>query len=129
MSQNKTQIFAPFEARMRAEGLPQIVIDNFHYYYDVLATGSVGMIPEDSIEPVAGVPGIDQIGEYVDAGRVVLKQAAVLKLNGGLGTSMGLDRAKSLLIVRDRMTFLDVIARQTLSFGRQFDCQVPLILM
>jgi len=114
---------------MHAEGLPQIVIDNFHYYYDVLARGSVGMIPEASIEPVATVPDIDTIGQYVPAGRAALKRVAVLKLNGGLGTSMGLDRAKSLLVVRDRMTFLDVIAHQTLSFGRQFDCHVPLILM
>lgn len=121
--------FAPFEARMRAEGLPQIVIDNFHYYYDVLATGSVGMIPEASIEPVAAVPDIEEIGQYVPAGRAALKRAAVLKLNGGLGTSMGLDRAKSLLVVRDGMTFLDIIAHQTLSFGQQFECQVPLILM
>jgi len=129
MSTNAIANFAPFEARMRAEGLPQIVIDNFHYYYDVLVTGSVGMIPEASIEPVAVVPGIEEIGEYVAAGRAALKRVAVLKLNGGLGTSMGLNRAKSLLIVRDRMTFLDVIAHQTLSFGKRFDCHVPLILM
>ena len=37
-----------------------------------------------------------------------------MKLNGGLGTSMGLDRAKSLLEVRDGLTFLDIIARQVL---------------
>jgi UTP--glucose-1-phosphate uridylyltransferase len=129
MSQNRLANFAPFETRMRAEGLPQIVIDNFHYYYDVLATGSVGMIAEASIEPVASAPDIGEIGEYAAAGQAALKRVAVLKLNGGLGTSMGLDRAKSLLIVRDRMTFLDIIAHQTLSFGRQFDCHVPLILM
>ena len=36
----------------------------------------------------------------------------VVKLNGGLGTSMGLDKAKSLLTVKDGMTFLDLTARQ-----------------
>ena len=30
----------------------------------------------------------------------------VIKLNGGLGTSMGMDRAKSLLDVRDDLSFL-----------------------
>jgi UTP--glucose-1-phosphate uridylyltransferase len=129
MSQNTIANFAPFEERMRDEGLPQIVIDNFHYYYDVLAAGSVGMIPEESIEPVAAVPDIDEVAQYVHAGRAELKRTVVLKLNGGLGTSMGLDRAKSLLVARDRMTFLDVIAHQTLSFGQQFDCHVPLVLM
>jgi len=129
MSQNTLANFAPFEARMRDEGLPQIVIDNFHYSYHVLASGSVGMIPEASIEPVASVPDINEVGQYVAAGRAALKRVAVLKLNGGLGTSMGLDQAKSLLVVRDHMTFLDIIAHQTLSFGQQFDCHVPLILM
>jgi hypothetical protein len=36
----------------------------------------------------------------------------VLKLNGGLGTSMGLEKAKSLLEVKDGKTFLDLIAEQ-----------------
>ena len=38
----------------------------------------------------------------------------MLKLNGGLGTSMGMTKAKSLLEVKDGHTFLDVIARQVL---------------
>jgi UTP--glucose-1-phosphate uridylyltransferase len=42
---------------------------------------------------------------------------------------MGLDKAKSLLTVRDGLTFLDIIARQTISYGARYDCQVPLILM
>ncbi len=42
----------------------------------------------------------------------LLSKTAVLKLNGGLGTSMGLEKAKSLLVVRDGKTFLDLIAEQ-----------------
>ena len=42
----------------------------------------------------------------------LLSKTAVLKLNGGLGTSMGLEKAKSLLEVRDGKTFLDLIAEQ-----------------
>jgi UTP--glucose-1-phosphate uridylyltransferase len=42
----------------------------------------------------------------------ILSQTAVLKLNGGLGTSMGLEKAKSLLPVKDGKTFLDLIAEQ-----------------
>ena len=37
---------------------------------------------------------------------------SLIKLNGGLGTSMGMDRAKSLLPVRDGKTFLDLIVDQ-----------------
>jgi len=36
----------------------------------------------------------------------------MLKLNGGLGTGMGLDKAKSLLKVSGEDTFLDLIAKQ-----------------
>lgn len=129
MPQHVPANFTPFETRMRSEGLAQIVIDNFHYYYDVLASGSVGLIPESTISPVAGVPSIDVTATYIEAGRAALKRAAVLKLNGGLGTSMGLDQAKSLLIAREGLTFLDIIARQTLRFGTHYDCAVPLILM
>ena len=41
-------------------------------------------------------------------------RVVVLKLNGGLGTSMGMTRAKSLLEVKEGHTFLDVIVRQVL---------------
>lgn len=39
----------------------------------------------------------------------------MLKLNGGLGTSMGLDKAKSLLTVKGADTFLDLTAKQVSS--------------
>ena len=41
-----------------------------------------------------------------------LARTVIIKLNGGLGTSMGLDRAKTLLPVRDGKTFLDLIVEQ-----------------
>jgi UTP--glucose-1-phosphate uridylyltransferase len=121
--------FAPFETRMRREGIAQIVIDNFQHYYGVLASGSVGLIPEAEIAPVESARDIAEVARYGEAGQQALRHTAVLKLNGGLGTGMGLDQAKSLLVVRDRLTFLDIIARQTISYGARYDCQIPLILM
>jgi UTP--glucose-1-phosphate uridylyltransferase len=53
----------------------------------------------------------------------------VIKLNGGLGTSMGLTKAKSLLPVRDGLTFLDLIARQILSLREQSQAAIPALLM
>lgn len=121
--------FAPFEEKMRREGLPDIAIDNFRHYYNVLAAGSVGMIPEREIVAVESAPDIADVASYVAAGRAAIGRAVVLKLNGGLGTSMGLDRAKSLLVARDGLTFLDIIARQNISFRRSYDTLVPLVLM
>src|SRR5689334_6689901 len=129
MASDLTASFAPFEERMRAEGLPEIVIDNFRYYYSILASGSMGLIPEDEIDPVESVPSIAEVAQYADVGKVAIKRAAVLKLNGGLGTSMGLDQAKSLLVARDKLTFLDIIARQNISFSARYRCHVPLVLM
>jgi UTP--glucose-1-phosphate uridylyltransferase len=116
--------FKPFAERMRAEGLPELFIETFGDYYRQLTQGATGLIPEESIEPVVELPRADQLAEdLVDAGREALPQTVVIKLNGGLGTSMGLDRAKSLLRVRGDLTFLDIIARQALSD------RVPLLLM
>jgi len=58
-----------------------------------------------------------------------LEQTAVLKLNGGLGTSMGLEKAKSLLPVKDGKTFLDLIAEQIVYTREQFGSKVRFILM
>ena len=57
------------------------------------------------------MPSSDELPE---ADASALERVVVLKLNGGLGTSMGMTRAKSLLEVKDGQTFLDVIVRQVL---------------
>src|SRR5215213_9383663 len=84
MPDNIAPNFAPFEARMRREGIAQIVIDNFRHYYGVLAGGSVGLIAESQIAPVETARDIAELARYHDAGRQALQHAAVLKLNGGL---------------------------------------------
>jgi UTP--glucose-1-phosphate uridylyltransferase len=116
--------FAPFAARMQAENLPSIFIDTFAYYYDKLVTGYTGLIPEVDIVPVSTVPNMETFPDQLrDAGREALAQTVVIKLNGGLGTSMGLEKAKSLLLVKNGYSFLDVISRQAIRAG------VPLMLM
>lgn len=42
----------------------------------------------------------------------ILDKLAVLKLNGGLGTTMGCVGPKSVIEVREGMTFLDLSVRQ-----------------
>lgn len=61
--------------------------------------------------------------------QTLLQQTAVLKLNGGLGTSMGLEKAKSLLPVKDGKTFLDLIAEQIVYTREKFGSKVRFILM
>ena len=59
----------------------------------------------------------------------LLSHTAVLKLNGGLGTSMGLEKAKSLLEVKTGVTFLDLIARQIIYTRKKYGAKVRFILM
>lgn len=113
-----------FAARMRAEGLPDVVVRTFAAQLEQLARGETGLIPEAELEAVDALPDLDRLGDEAAAvGRDALARTVLVKLNGGLGTSMGLERAKSLLEVKDGLTFLDVIARQARGAG------VPLVLM
>lgn len=117
-------LFEPFAARMRGEGLPEIVVRTFQHYFRQLAAGQTGLIPESAIEPVTALPDAETFSaDLAQAGRNVVQQTVLIKLNGGLGTSMGLAQAKSLLRIKDDLTFLDVIARQAQHAG------VPLVLM
>jgi len=116
--------FAPFAQRMQAEALPDIAIKTFEYYYTQLAKGQTGLIPEADISPVESLPNSETLPPELDeAGNSALKQTVLLKLNGGLGTSMGLEKAKSLLTVKNNLSFLDITARQAQQAG------IPLVLM
>ena len=86
-------------------------------------------MPEDSIEPASDLPEFDELPHDADAEREALERAIVLRLNGGLGTSMGLTGAKSLLEAKDGLSFLDVIARQVLALRDEHDVRLPLVLM
>jgi UTP--glucose-1-phosphate uridylyltransferase len=112
--------------KMRQEGLPEIAIDTFAHYEELLREGDQGTMPEDELEPLTEVQGLDALP---DADRSDLERVVVLKLNGGLGTSMGMTEAKSLLEVKEGHTFLDVIARQVLHLRERHGAPIPLLLM
>lgn len=116
--------FVPFLERMKAENLPDIFIDNFAYYYQKLVEGDDGMIPDSSIQPVDTLADSDLLPEALTrVGLSALNRTVIIKLNGGLGTGMGLTGPKSLLVVKDGLTFLDIIALQAVGIG------APLLLM
>jgi UTP--glucose-1-phosphate uridylyltransferase len=111
--------------KMRGEGIPDAAINTFEHYYRQLAEGATGMLPEAEIEPVGDLEDLDSLPDE-DA---PLDQAVVLKLNGGLGTSMGMTHAKSLIEAKDGLTFLDIVARQVLELRKRSGARVPLVLM
>ncbi|KAF7315545.1 UTP--glucose-1-phosphate uridylyltransferase [Mycena indigotica] len=69
----------------------------------------------------------DSISSVVD--HALLEKLAVLKVNGGLGTSMGMIGAKSALEVRNEMSFLDLTVQQIEHLNKSLNVDVPLILM
>ena len=95
----------------------------------VLESGSGGTIPESTIDPLTDVPSLEDHAPSDEALSAALRQVAMVKLNGGLGTSMGITGPKSALVVKNGLSFLDVIARQTLALRKQYGVDLPLILM
>ena len=120
----------PAVAKLRADGAPEAVIRTFARQVERLAAGETGLLAEADLQPVTELPDAEGFAEPdpQHAARL-LRQTAVIKLNGGLGTSMGLTGPKSSLEVREGLSFLDVIARQITRLREERAVRVPLVLM
>lgn len=105
---------ASIREKMETAGLPDVVIESFIYYYKKLLEGDSGLISDRDIVPVsaADLKPFEGLQEFAEAGRNAAKKAVIIKLNGGLGTSMGLSTAKSLLPIKENLSFLDIIIEQ-----------------
>ena len=115
--------------KMVAAGIPQQAIDVFTHYYRQLEEGVSGFIPEDTIEPLLDPSMLsDAVVSDQDAA-AALEKTVIIKLNGGLGTSMGMDKAKSLLTVRENKSFLDIIVDQVRHARAAYRIQLPLLFM
>lgn len=123
----RTDHFPEFHARMEQAGIQRAAIQAFHSSYAKLIGGQSGLIAESEIEPVTQLPGLEEITAPED--QALLSQTVVIKLNGGLGTSMGLEAPKSLLPVKDGLTFLDFIARQVLFLRERHRQPLRFLLM
>src|SRR3954468_4334022 len=104
--------------RMRRDGASESAVAAFARNLERARGGERGLIASEELEPVAELPAL---ADLLPA--TALDRVAVVKVNGGLGTSRGLDAPKSLVEVKPGVTFLDVIASQ----ARARD--VPLVLM
>lgn len=116
-----------FEEKMKKDGMNETAMAAFKYTYGVLVSGADVMIPESKLNPVESLPEYEKLKEKPDPR--LLKKTLILKLNGGLGTGMGLDKAKSLLQVTQGFTFLDLIAKQVASMRKEFKTDLKFMLM
>ncbi|WP_026163677.1 UTP--glucose-1-phosphate uridylyltransferase [Kribbella catacumbae] len=117
------------QEKMRAAGAADVAIKVFSHYYRLLESGQQGTIREDDIEPVGELPHLEHLDADEESRRAALAETVVIKLNGGLGTSMGVTGPKSALPVKDGLSFLDIIARQILATRKAYDVPLPLVLM
>lgn len=123
-----TDALAAARDKMARAGVDPVAIEVFTHYFHQLEEGATGMIPEETIEP-HDMDALADVAVTDEVAAEAIRHTAVIKLNGGLGTSMGMDRAKSLLCVRKGLSFLDVIARQVLHLRQQYDAPLPLLFM
>ena len=118
--------------RLREDHAPNVAIRDFLRALQALRSGHDGMIRESEIDAIASLPDAEVLAaapEWTQAGLDALGTVAVVKLNGGLGTTMGMRGAKSLVEVRDGKSFLEIAATQILSIRRMTGMQMPLVLM
>jgi UTP--glucose-1-phosphate uridylyltransferase len=114
-------------AKMRGAGVAEEAIRVFAHAYRRLERGDAGTLTDRELEPVHDVPRASDLAVAPD--RATLDATVIIKLNGGLGTSMGLSRAKSLIEAREGHSFLDIIARQVLALRARHRVRLPLVLM
>ncbi|MGI8428990.1 MAG: UTP--glucose-1-phosphate uridylyltransferase [Solirubrobacteraceae bacterium] len=115
------------EEKMRAAGKPDEEVRAFRSAFERLMAGHTGMLRSAELDPAEAVRSLEDLPAVDDA--QALARVALIKLNGGLATSMGLRRPKSLVEARDGHSFLDVIVGQTLALGRRHGIQPSLVLM
>ncbi len=127
---NDLNNFPLFQEKMINAGVSAEAIASFRHNYEALARNETGMISEESIIPCEDIPVIpDLSADDQDFDPSLLAKTVVIKLNGGLGTSMGLKKSKTLLPVRDDANFLDIIARQIIHLRESTQAKVRFLLM
>jgi len=115
------------EQKMRSAGQSEEAIRSFRSAYERLTRGRPTVLRTADLERAgevatfAGLPAADPAKS--------LARVAVIKLNGGLATTMGLQQPKSLVEAREGRSFLDIIIGQTLALRRRHGIRLPLVLM
>ena len=115
--------------KLRAAGVADVAIKTFAHYHELLQAGETGTLAESEIEPVEELPDADELPEDDAGASAALARTVVIKLNGGLGTSMGMTGPKSLLEVKNGLTFLDITVHQVRALRERTGAGLPLVLM
>lgn len=116
-------------SKMRAAGVSGAACASFANAWRQAASESAGLMPEEALEPARDIPALEDVAAGGEGDPQLLDKLCVIKLNGGLGTGMGLERAKSLIKVKDGLNFLDFIARQIIGLRSSHGMRGPRFLL
>lgn len=118
--------------KMKKEGLSDALIQDFLSKVEKVRQGDTGKVLWSTIgdlDPQTDEISLEELRKTMHPSVESLKKLVVIKLNGGLGTSMGLSKAKSLIPIKNQKTFLEIIADQIRWFRKKYAVDIPLILM
>ncbi len=121
--------FEPFELKMRMDGAPPPAIEAFRRNYFMLLEGDSGCVESAGIASVDRLDTLEELHADGTSIKNLLRSTVIIKLNGGLGTSMGLEKAKSLIELKQGLTFLDITAEQIRKLRRRYGASIPLLFM
>lgn len=118
--------------KMRQEGLSNLLIQDFLAKVEKVRTGETGKVKWETIgdlDPEKDEIALEVLQKKYTIKKETLAKLVVIKLNGGLGTSMGLEKAKSLIPVKNNLSFLKIVANQVNFMRKKYGVEIPLILM
>jgi len=118
---------AAVERKMRAAGQDEEAVQSFLAARARLLHGAPALIFSDELDGVEDVPELGELPEELE--RSALEQVAIIKLNGGLATTMGLRQPKSLLQAREGKSFLELIVGQVRALRARHRITLPLVWM
>ena len=115
--------------KMQEKGVMESAIKAFERARSLVEKGGKGELSEKEIVQAVGVTDYEGLRSQASIDPALLAQTVVIKLNGGLGTGMGLEKVKSLLEVRPGVAFLDLMSRQILTLRKETGSDVRFLLM
>ena len=118
--------------KMKKEGLSDLLIQDFLTKVEKVRTGETGKVKWETIgdlDPDKDEIDLEVLRKKYPIKKETLSKLVVIKLNGGLGTSMGLEKAKSLIPIKDGLSFLKIVANQVKFMRKKYGVEIPLILM
>ena len=118
--------------KCRVKNKDQRALDQYESMVRFYWSGQSGKVEFNkiqSLEPHDLVPYALLDDDLEEKGKKHLSEVVVIKLNGGLGTTMGLETPKSLVAVRAENSFLDITTQQLNTFNTSFNTHIPFYLM